>query len=421
VSPALLALAVLGGVAILYATEWLPLWLSALIGCVLMVLLGAADFSTVFRGFSDPVVFLVGGMMVVGEALFATGAAHDIGQRLVWLAKGKERALVILSVLAAAGLSAFLNNTGTTAIFIPIIGGIAAASLGKIRAKNILMFVAFAANTGGMLTLVGSTPPLLVQAALTNAGYRPFGFFEFALLGLPILGLLLFYIVVFGYPLAQHRFASESFSLSYASAQENTPSALKKIASVLVLLLCVGLFASEAIPLALTAVLGAVLVLLFRCVSPRELFQRFDWNTVLLLGGALGIANALDKSGAGRLVADFGLRILGEEFTPWAFLAMVTGVTMVLTQFMSNTATVAMLAPIVLSMAEGFGISPHPFMMALATAGAAAYATPVGTPPNSLVLVAGYRFRDYVVFGGLFILFAYLLIVFLAPVFWPFG
>lgn len=419
-SPALLALAVLGGVAILYATEWLPLWLSALIGCVLMVLVGAADFSTVFRGFSDPVVFLVGGMMVVGEALFATGAAHAIGQRLVRLAKGKERALAIISVLAASGLSAFLNNTGTTAIFIPIIGGIAAASAGKIRAKNVLMFVAFAANTGGMLTLVGSTPPLLVQAALTNAGYRPFGFFEFALLGLPMLGLLLGYIVVFGYPVAQRRFAAEPLAVSYSSAEASNPSFLKRIVSVLVLLLCIGLFASEAIPLALTAVLGAVLVLLFRCVSPRELFQRFDWNTVLLLGGALGIANALDKSGAGKLVADFGLKILGTTFTPWAFLAVVTGVAIVLTQFMSNTATVAMLAPIVLSMAQGFGISPHPFLMALATAGAAAYATPVGTPPNSLVLVAGYRFRDYVVLGGLFTVLAYIVIVLLAPVFWPF-
>jgi len=87
---------------------------------------------------------------------------------------------------------------------------------------------------------------------------------------------------------------------------------------------------------------------------------------------------------------------------------------------MSNTATVAMLAPIILSMTKGLGIPPHPFLMALATAGAAAYATPVGTPPNSLVLVAGYRFRDYVLLGGLFTVVAYLLIVFLAPVFWPF-
>lgn len=419
-SPAILALAVLGGVAVLYATEWLPLWLSALVGCALMVLVGAADFATVFRGFSDPVVFLVAGMMVVGEALFATGAAHDIGQRLVRLAKGRERALVFLSVLAAAGLSAFLNNTGTTVLFIPVIGGIALASAGKIRAKNVLMFVAFAANTGGMLTLVGSTPPLLVQAALTHAGYRPFGFFEFALLGLPLLGLLLGYIAVFGYPMAQRRFAAESLALSFSPTNAASSSTFKKLFSVLVLLLCIGLFASEAIPLALTAVLGAVLVLLFRCVSPREILQRLDWNTVLLLGGALGIANALDKSGAGKLVAEFGLRILGTGFTPWAFLAMVTGVAILLTQFMSNTATVAMLSPIVLSMAQGFGISPHPLMMALATAGAAAYATPVGTPPNSLVLVAGYRFRDYVLLGGLFTVLAYGVIVLLAPVFWPF-
>ncbi len=419
--PAIRALAVLGAVVVLYATEWLPLWLSSLIGCVLMVLVGAADFNTVFRGFSDPVVFLVGGMMVVGEALFATGAAQDLGQRLVKLAGGRERPLLVLAVLAAGGLSAFLNNTGTTAVFIPIIGGIALAAAGKIKAKNILMFVAFAANTGGMLTLVGSTPPLLVQAALTNAGYRPFGFFEFGLLGLPLLGLFLLYAVLGAYPLARRRFTTESLAFATPYTTQNQKAGrTKKIISLLVLLLCVGLFAREVIPLALTAVLGAVLVLLFRCISARELLQRFDWNTVLLLGGALGIAGALDKSGAGKLVAEFGVKALGAGFTPWAFLAVVTGVAIVLTQFMSNTATVAMLAPIALSMCRGLGISPHPVMMALATAGAAAYATPVGTPPNSLVLVAGYRFRDYVLLGGLFTILAYLVIIFLTPVFWPF-
>lgn len=419
---ALISLIILGAVAVLYATERIPLGLSAVIGCALMVLTGAADFSTAFRGFSDPVLFLVGGMMVVGEALFATGGARDIGERLARLAKGNERNLLFLVILAAAGLSAFLNNTGTTAVFIPIVTGLSLASAGRIKAKNILIFTAFAASTGGMLTLVGSTPPLIAQAALQNAGLRPFGFFEFALIGLPILGAYVAYVMLFAYPFAQRRFATASLDQAPAYVENNitTATPVKKWIAVGVLLLCVGLFAAEPIPLALTAVIGAILVLLFRCVDPKELFDRFDWNTIFLLGGALGMAAALEKSGGGKLVADWAVGLLGQNVRPWAFLAVITGVGLILTQFMSNTATMAMLTPIALSMCRALNVAPHPVFMALATVTAAAYATPVGTPPNSLVLVAGYRFRDYVILGGVFNLLVFLLVVFLVPLIWPF-
>lgn len=418
-SPALISLLVLAGVAVLYATELVPLGLAAVLGCVLMVLTGATDFGTAFRGFSDPVIFLVGGMMVVGEALFATGAAQELGERLTRASRGNERVLLLLTVLAAAGLSAFLNNTGTTAVFIPIVSGLALASRERIRPKNILMFVAFAANTGGMLTLVGSTPPLIAQAALQNAGLRPFGFFEFALIGLPILGTYLLYLMAFAYPLARRRFLEAAMPVVASPVNDQT-SNWKKLCALGVLALCVGLFATEPIPLALTAVIGAILVLLFRCISPKELFSRFDWNTIFLLAGALGMAAALEKSGGGKLVADWALGLLGEKFSPWMFLAVVSAVGLVLTQFMSNTATMAMLTPIALSMCRSLGVNPHPVVMALATVTAAAYATPVGTPPNALVLVAGYRFRDYVFLGGLFTVITYLLVVGLVPLIWPF-
>ncbi|MCS7240123.1 MAG: SLC13 family permease, partial [Candidatus Bipolaricaulota bacterium] len=97
-----------------------------------------------------------------------------------------------------------------------------------------------------------------------------------------------------------------------------------------------------------------------------------------------------------------------------------SAVGILLTQFMSNTATMAMLTPIALSMCQTLNVAPHPVLMALATVTAAAYATPVGTPPNSLVLVAGYRFRDYLLLGGIFNVLVYVLVVLLVPLIWPF-
>ncbi len=101
-------------------------------------------------------------------------------------------------------------------------------------------------------------------------------------------------------------------------------------------------------------------------------------------------------------------------------LAAVSGLGLVLTQFTSNTAVTAMLAPIALFLSQELGVSPYPMLMALAATCAAAFATPVATPPNTLVLTAGYRFTDYLVVGGLLTVLSYGVVLLLVPIVWPF-
>ena len=145
-------------------------------------------------------------------------------------------------------------------------------------------------------------------------------------------------------------------------------------------------------------------------MSIKRLYELTDWNTFFVLGGAIGLAAGLDQSGAGKLIADTAVHYVGNSS---AFIVFATFclVGVILTQMMSNTATTAMMAPIGIFVANGIGFSPIPLLMGLACCCAAAYMTPVGTPPNTIVLGPGnYRFMDYMKMGGLFQLISFIII-----------
>ncbi len=422
--PAVQALIVLGVAIVLYVTERIPLAVTAVGACTALAVMGTVDFSVAFSGFSSEMVFLIAGMMVVGVAMFDTGVAGSIGRGILAVVGRNERAVMVASMVIIAPLSAFLSNSASIAVFIPIIMGMTASTMGRrLRARHLLMPLAFASSAGGMLSLVGSPPPLIVQDVLVGADLRPFGFFEFAWIGLPILIALFLYTLVFAYPVTRHMFANRGprpASATYEEEGQGDARLSKKIIATLVLVLCVALFSIGVLPPHLVALLGALLVLLSGCVTVEQVYRRIDWNTVFLLAGSIGLAAGLHVSGAGCLMAEGALRLLGTSPSPLLVLAMISGLGMLLTQVMSNTAAAAVLAPVALSMCQQVGISPYPVLMALATTCAAAFATPIATPPNTMVLFVGYRFGDYLLLGGLFNLLTYGLQLFLIPIIWPF-
>lgn len=432
--PAIAALIILLVVVFLYITELIPLAMTAVGGCLAMALFRVTDFSDAFSGFSASVVFLVGGMMVVGMALFETGAAQEIGEKIAKVAK-TEKKILFMVMLIAGLLSGFLNNSSTTAVFLTVVMGIAAASKGNIQAKNILMPLAFATNAGGMMTLIGSTPTIIVQGVLIENGAAPFGFFEFGLIGAPIFVAVLISMMTIGYsqlkkiavPTANSLESTGAYGpggaraglTTDAKAGVTTKKTVKTKIAGGIMIMCIILFATEAIPGHLTAILGAFLCIVTGCIPEKEFYRKFDWNTILVLAGSLGVAKALEISGAGQLIAG-GVLNLGFADNPYAVFCIIIALTLVFAQIMSNTATAAMLAPIAFFIARGAGVSPYPFMAGIGALAAAGFLTPVCSPPNTMVLVGGYRFKDYILVGALPTAAAYLLVITLVPIIWPF-
>ena len=419
-SAAVITLIVLGVVALLFVTEAIPLAIAAMGGAIALGILGIIPMNTVFSGLSNATVVLFAGMFVIGAAMFHTGLAPKMGETVVKYAGKSENGLMIAVMFIAAALSTVTSNTGTTAALMPVILGICAVA--KIPASRQLMPLAFAAGLGGIITLVGTPPNIIAAGALKAAGFEPFGFFEFAWIGIPLTVVGMLYMVFIG----KHLLPKTELSSDQVIEQETevTVRDPKKMwISGLIVLGVVVVMALDlkSLPLQVAAIIGAMLAVLTGCLKEKQAYQSIDWVTIFLFAGMMPIATAMEKSGAGKLIADVVVGMLGGAPTPMFVTGSLFVLSAGLTQFMSNTASTALLAPIGISIAKGIGASPHAVLMAIAVAASCAFATPVGTPPNTLVLgPGGYKFMDYVKAGTGLVVLCFIVSIIIIPMVWPF-
>ncbi len=154
----------------------------ALCSLTILMILGILTPEEALSGFSSTVVIMMAGLFVVGGAILQTGLAKAIGQKIMKLAGGNDIKMFLLVILVTAFIGAFVSNTGTVALMMPIIVSMAAQN--GTRSSFLLMPLAFASSMGGMLTLIGTPPNLIIQDSLTEAGYEPLGFFSFFPVGI---------------------------------------------------------------------------------------------------------------------------------------------------------------------------------------------------------------------------------------------
>lgn len=153
--------------------------LCALIALLICHILTPAE---ALSGFSNSVVIMMAGLFIVGGAIFQTGLAKMISSRILKLAGKSETRLFLLVMIVTSAIGAFVSNTGTVALMLPIVVSLAAGA--GVNSGRLLMPLAFASSMGGMMTLIGTPPNLIIQDTLTGAGYEPLGFFSFLPVGL---------------------------------------------------------------------------------------------------------------------------------------------------------------------------------------------------------------------------------------------
>jgi di/tricarboxylate transporter len=199
--------AILGVTILLFIHGKLRSDLVALMSLLALFLAEVLTAEQTLAGFSDATVILIAALFIVGEGLSRTGVTAWMGNQVLLLAgKSKVRLLVVL-MLGTAVLSAFISNTGTVATLLPAVVS-AAWRIGSVPSK-FLMPLAFAANTGGLLTLTGTPPNIVVANALDSAGYQPFAYFEYAYIGLPLLLCTVAYMSLIGRKLLPSRNADQ--------------------------------------------------------------------------------------------------------------------------------------------------------------------------------------------------------------------
>ncbi|WP_370840382.1 SLC13 family permease [Dialister hominis] len=426
--PAIITLCVLAVAAFLFVTELIPLAVTAMAACTALGILGVLPSKQVYAGLSNSTVVLFGGMFVIGAAMFKTGLAEAIGVAVVKKAGTNEIPLMAAIMLVTIVLSAVSSNTGTVACLMPVIVGICQAA--KIPASKELMPLAIAANVGGTITMIGTPPNVIVTGALAAAGLPTFGFFEFAKIGIPLSIIILLYTLFVGRHFLPVHNAGDMDEEAVKAAKEEAGSAgdapkskTKMWISGLILIgvvVCMAL-GLKNLPLHTAAVTGAILCVITGCLKEKEAYAGIDWVTIFLFAGMLSVATAMDKTGAGKLIADTVVGMMGSNPNPYVLTAVLFLISNILTQFMSNTASAALLAPIGISIAQEVGCDPKPVLMALGIAASMAFATPMATPPNTLVLGPGnFTFNDYVKVGVPMCLLSWVACVVIIPIFWPF-
>jgi solute carrier family 13 (sodium-dependent dicarboxylate transporter), member 2/3/5 len=389
----------------LFVGSRLRLDLIALLALLALALSGVISTDEAIAGFSEPVVVMIAGLFVVGAAMFRTGVADAVGQRVELFAGESPRRLVAAVMLVTAFLSAFLSSTGTVAVMLPVV--VAIARRRGIPPSRLMIPLAFAALLGGMLTLIGTPPNLIVSNHLAQAGLQPFGFFQFTPPGLIMLGLGTLFMVMAGpYLIPDRRSVSNltartayqedaSTSPPPIIGEEDTRRPERAPLAIAIMAIMLLTMTFELVAHVIAVLGAAALLVLGRCVTMEEAYRSINWESVVLIAAIIPMGTALDNTGGLRLAADAVL-VISADAGPIALMAVLFLFTSLLSQLISNTATTVLLAPIALQAALAMQVNPHAVLLTVAIAASTAFATPVASPVNTLVLgPGGYRFGDY--------------------------
>ncbi|ECG5982038.1 SLC13/DASS family transporter [Salmonella enterica subsp. enterica serovar Newport] len=418
--PITLTLCLLVFAIVMFVWEKVPLAVTSMIVCVALVITGVLNIKQAFAGFIDTNVILFVAMFIVGGALFETGMANKVGGVITRFAKTEKQ--LIFTIMVVVGLmSGVLSNTGTAAVLIPVVIGVAAKS-GFSRSR-LLMPLVFAAALGGNLSLIGEPGNLIAQSALQNIG-GGFGFFEYAKIGLPMLICGILYFLTIGYRfLPNNATGGEVGSVGVQRDYSHVPQWKQRLSLVVLIATILGMIFEKKIgvSLAVTGCIGALVLVVTGVLTEKQAYKAIDSQTIFIFGGTLALAKALEMTGAGKLVADYVIGMLGQNSSPFMLLIAVFALSVVMTNFMSNTATTALLVPVSLSIAAGMGADPRAVLMATVIGGSCAYATPIGMPANMMVLSAGgYKFVDYAKAGIPLIIVSTIVSLILLPILFPF-
>lgn len=392
---------------------------TSMIVCCGLVVTRVLDVKTAFAGFIDSNVILFVAMFIVGGALFETGMANKIGGIVTKFASS-ERTLIVAIMVIVGVMSGVLSNTGTAAVLIPVVIGIAAKS-GYSRSR-LLMPLVFAAAMGGNLSLIGAPGNLIAQSELQKNGLS-FGFFEYAIVGVPILICGILFYATIGHRLLPDREPTDDGAFDTTKNFDDVPKWKQIVSLVVLVLTLLGMIFEEqiGIKLCVTGCIGALVLILTGVISEKDALKSIDLKTIFLFGGTLSLASALGETGAGEMIAGKVIAMLGDNPSPYVLTFVVFVLCCLLTNFMSNTATTALMAPICMSIAQGMGADPRAVLMACVIGGSCAYATPIGMPANTMVVGAGgYTFMDYVKAGFPLIIIATVVSMIILPIAFPF-
>ena len=420
-TPANLTLLIFAIALVLFVADFLPMGLLVFSVPMALYFAGIIEAKEIFAPLVGQSIILVVAMSVIGAALFKTGMAERLGRTLFKYCPG-ERSLILAVMLFSGTVSAFVSNTGTVAILIPIVMGVAAAK--KVPPSRLLIPLTAGATIGGNISVIGSPGNLIAKDTIEkfSEGAMSVTFFEYAKVGIPLLVAAAFFYALLGPRLIP---AKTSLETEKYAPTTDLKTGFSAYFTLFALLLTVSaMIATDYVktlpPMHVIASVGAIAVVLFKVISQKEAFAAFDMQAVFLLSFMTPLGNAMVKTGAAQQIAD-GVVSLAGGHGPLVLMAILWLTVWALTQVMSNTATCAMFCPIGWTIAKTLGADPRAVVIAVLIASSVAVCTPLAIPANAMILEPGnLRFKDFLKPGLALSAVAFVLSMILLPLLYPF-
>lgn len=365
--------------------------------CVIALLSvsGVLTIEEAFLGFDTSSIITVGLLFLVVSGVRHTGALEWMVSHLMGQPKNHTSAIVRL-MLPVGVLSSFMSNTGTTALFKDVIKKWA-EKLGMAPSK-LLIPLGYAASLGGLLTLIG-TPPNLIIAGIyaSNSGQTMNTFAPFPVAICCLLVSMVVVILLRNWLPTREAPASEMEA--DANALVDVKPTHRTYLSLVIMMLVLALSAFNVLSLPTCCILAAIIMVLTKCCTSEQAVKEIDWNILIVFVGSVSIGTAIHKTGIDEMILKDIFAYTGMTH-PLLVLIMLSVTASITTEFISDTACAAMFSPIAWEAATTLGVDPMPFLIALMMAVSNNYATPIATPPNTLVYIAGgYRFGDFARLG----------------------
>ena len=411
---------------VLWVTHLLPLPVTGLFALVAPPLLGVMKAREAFSFFGSEPVFFIMGVFILATALLKSGLSTRMALNLMKSGSKSPKRLILQVMLTAALLSFVMSEHAVAAMMFPLIV-IITKKLGlspqrSSYGRTLFVAMAWGCVIGGIATMLGGARVPLAVGLLQESGNGTITFSQWTLSMLPIV-IALF---AFCYFLLTRFYAIDIDTVSEADAaideQIRDCGRLlmeeKFLGLLIVAAITCWIFFGSQLGMATIAILAVVLLFMFRVVEWKALQELMEWGVILMYGGAIAISSILNSTGAGLWVTQ--RYIIPHLSSPWMVIIVLSMLTILLTEAMSNSAVVAIFVPIGMSIAKQFGMDPRVVVFAVASASGLAYALPMSTPSVAIAYSSGYlRLKEVAAPAAIMAAASWLMLMLTAKFWWP--
>lgn len=426
-----------------WITEPVPIPVTSLLPLVVMPLAGVSSMSEAAQPYGDPVIFLFMGGFILALGLEKYQLHQRIALTLIRLTGTSGNGIILGFMLATALISMWISNTATAIMMLPIassVTGLIARDLNMEHdpkfqkfATGLMLAIAYSASIGGMATIIGSPPNVVMVGHVKRIYGTDVPFADWMIIGVPLMILILAscYFIITGLLYKNrlnHIEGSSELILNKLRDMGPMSSMEKRVLWVFGVTCFFWIFRQGINKLAGgnflddTSIAIGGGILMFLIPAGKELarplldwkdMKEMQWGILLLFGGGMALAEGMEKSG---IVEQIGSYFQGNKISGAVLIFSLTLISMALTELMSNVALVTIFVPVVFGIAEGAGINPVYLALPVTFAASCAFMMPISTPPNAILFASGYiKMKEMVKTGFLLNLFS-LLIIFLLSV-----